>query len=67
MPKNITPITIKVIPKERPLPNPPDIDNAPPAEEPGLFTLTATLTSDAGHRIAFPFNIRVKSTKNLYR
>ncbi|GAH04279.1 unnamed protein product, partial [marine sediment metagenome] len=37
------------------------------AEEPGLFTLTATLTSDAGHRIAFPFNIRVKSTKNLYR
>jgi len=37
------------------------------AEEPGLFTLTATLTSDAGHRIAFPFNIRVKPTKNLYR
>ena len=37
------------------------------AEEPGLFTLTATLTSDAGHRIAFPFKIRVKPTKNLYR
>ena len=37
------------------------------AEEPGLFTLTATLTSDAGHRIAFPFNIRVKPTKTLYR
>jgi len=37
------------------------------AEEPGLFTLTATLTSDAGHRIAFPFNIRVKSTQNLYK
>ncbi len=37
------------------------------AEEPGLFTLTATLTSDAGHRIVFPFKIRVEPTKTLYR
>lgn len=37
------------------------------ADEPGLFTLTATLTSNAGHRIAFPFKIRVKSTKTLNR
>jgi len=37
------------------------------AEEPGLFTLTATLTSDAGHRIAFPFNIQVKPAQYLYR
>ncbi len=37
------------------------------AEEPGLFTLTATLTSNAGHRIAFPFKIRVEPTKTLYR
>ena len=37
------------------------------AEKPGLFTLIATLTSDAGHRIAFPFDIRVKPTKDLYR
>ncbi|MHA1234017.1 MAG: zinc-ribbon domain-containing protein [Promethearchaeota archaeon] len=36
------------------------------AEEPGLFTLTATLTSNAGHRIAFPFKIRVEPTKTLY-
>jgi hypothetical protein len=37
------------------------------AKEPGLFTLTATLTSNAGHRIAFPFKIRVEPTKTLYR
>jgi len=37
------------------------------AKEPGLFTLTATLTSNAGHRIAFPFKIRVEATKTLYR
>ena len=37
------------------------------AEEPGLFTLTATLTSNAGHRIALPFKIRVEPTKTLYR
>ena len=37
------------------------------AEEPGLFTLTATLTSNAGHRIAYPFKIRVKPTKTLNR
>ena len=37
------------------------------AEEPGLFTLTATLTSSAGHRIAFPFKIRVEPSKTLYR
>ena len=37
------------------------------AKEPGLFTLTATLTSNAGHRIAFPFKIRVEPSKTLYR
>ncbi len=37
------------------------------AKEPGLFTLTATLTSNAGHRIAFHFKIRVEPTKTLYR
>ena len=37
------------------------------AEEPGLFTLTATLTSSAGHRIAFPFKIRVEPSQTLYR
>jgi len=37
------------------------------ANEPGLFTLTATLTSDAGHRIAFPFKIRVVPSKTLSR
>ena len=36
------------------------------AKKPGLFTLTATLTSDTGHRIALPINIRVKPTNNLY-
>jgi len=35
--------------------------------QPGLFTLTATLTSNAGHRIAFPFRIRVQPSKTLYR
>lgn len=29
-------------------------------KELGLFTLTATLTSDVGHRIAFPIKIRVE-------
>ena len=37
------------------------------ANQPGLFTLTATLTSNAGHRIAFPFKIRVQPSKTLYR
>jgi len=37
------------------------------AKEPGLFTLTATLTSNAGHRITLPFKIRVKPTKTLNR
>ena len=31
--------------------------------EPGFFTLTATLTSKAGHRIAFPIKIQVEPTK----
>ena len=37
------------------------------AKKSGLFTLTATLTSNAGHRIAFPFKIRVQPSKTLYR
>ena len=37
------------------------------SKEPGLFTLTATLTSNAGHRIAFPFKIRVVPSKTLSR
>jgi len=36
------------------------------AKKPGIFTLTATLTSDAGHRIEFPFNIQVEPSKTLY-
>lgn len=36
------------------------------AKKPGLFTLTATLTSDVGHRIALPIKIRVEPTNNLY-
>jgi len=37
------------------------------AKEAGDFTLTATLTSNAGHRITFPFQIRVEPSKTLYR
>jgi len=33
--------------------------------EPGFFTLTATLTSKAGHRIAFPIKIQGKPKKKL--
>jgi len=36
------------------------------AKKPGIFSLTATLTSDAGHRIEFPFNIQVEPSKTLY-
>ena len=36
------------------------------AKKPGLFTLTATLTSDAGHRIVLPIKIRVEPSKILY-
>ena len=35
--------------------------------QPGLFTLTATLTSNAGHQFAFHFKIRVQPSKTLYR
>jgi len=30
------------------------------ASEPGFFIMTATLTSNVGHRIAFPFEVRVE-------
>ena len=33
------------------------------AEEPGLFNLTAILTSDAGHQIAYSFKIQVEPTR----
>ena len=36
------------------------------AKKPGLFTLTATLTSDAGHQIALPIKIKVEPPNNLY-
>ena len=36
------------------------------AKEPGLFTLTATLTSNAGHRIVLPIKIQVEPSKYLY-
>jgi hypothetical protein len=36
------------------------------ANELGVFTLTATLTSDAGHQIEFPFKIRVEPTNYNY-
>ena len=36
------------------------------AKKPGIFTLIATLTSDAGHRIEFPFKIQVEPSKTLY-
>jgi hypothetical protein len=36
------------------------------AKKPGIFTLTATLTSDAGHQIALPIKIKVEPPNNLY-
>ena len=36
------------------------------SKKPGVFTLIATLTSDAGHRIVLPIKIQVEPSKTLY-